>query len=129
MKDPTVLSTLLFNTFVLMQLFNEINVRRLDNYWNCFDRFFSNYIFLGIVFLTVALQVLFVEVGGRALDVVRLDWQPWLISLAFGFGMLIWGTLVRTFVPPPDWDWLRYQKGGAANAAARDAPLEEVELP
>jgi len=121
-SDPTVQSTMLFNTFVFMQLFNEINVRRLDNKPNCFENFFSNYMFLGVIFVTCGLQILFVEAGGRALNVVRLRWDSWLICLAFGAGALIWGTLCRVFVPPPRFKWL-------SNGKPEEPEEVEIELP
>ncbi|KXN64563.1 calcium-translocating P-type ATPase, partial [Conidiobolus coronatus NRRL 28638] len=43
------LGTIVFNTFVLLQLFNEINCRRIDNKLNVFKNLFKNYYFLTIV--------------------------------------------------------------------------------
>jgi hypothetical protein len=71
---------------------------------------FAHTLLFSIVVLTCGLQVLFIEVGGRALNVVSLEYAPWLISIAFGVGMLIWGTLQRVLIPPPEWRWLKYQQ-------------------
>ena len=41
--------TIIFNTFVFMQVFNEINARKLGaNEYNVFKGFFNNLMFLGI---------------------------------------------------------------------------------
>jgi len=42
------LNTMVFNTFVWMQIFNELNNRRLDNKFNIFEGMFKNYWFLSI---------------------------------------------------------------------------------
>lgn len=46
--------TLIFNTFVLMQVFNEINARKLgDKEYNVFHGFFNNILFLFIILGTI----------------------------------------------------------------------------
>lgn len=44
--DPTQHYTMVFNTFVLCQLFNEINARKLHGEWNVFSVCFIVYLFL-----------------------------------------------------------------------------------
>ena len=57
--------TLIFNTFVFMQIFNEINARKLGNKeYNIFNGFFNNYLFLGIILATCVVQYLLVQYGG-----------------------------------------------------------------
>jgi len=58
--------TILFNTFVFMQLFNELNSRKLgDQDYNIFAGFFNNFLFLGIVLGTVLVQIALVQYGGQ----------------------------------------------------------------
>ena len=46
--------TLVFNTFVFMQIFNEINSRKLgERDFNIFNGFFNNFLFLGIIIGTM----------------------------------------------------------------------------
>lgn len=57
--------TIFFNTFVFMQVFNEVNCRKLkSNELNVFKGFFNNPLFLIILVGTVIVQVLIVEFGG-----------------------------------------------------------------
>jgi hypothetical protein len=49
--------TIIFNAFVFMQLFNEINARRLEDEKNPFEGFFSNYFFVVILIGTAIVQV------------------------------------------------------------------------
>jgi len=53
--------TIFFHTFVFMQLFNEINSRKiLEGEFNVFANFFDNYLFLVILAFTVVIQILLV---------------------------------------------------------------------
>lgn len=54
---PSEHYTIIFNTFVMMQLFNEINARKIHGERNVFDGIFRNPIFCSIVFGTFAMQV------------------------------------------------------------------------
>ena len=47
--------TMIFNTFVFMQVFNEINSRKLGQFeFNVFKGFFNNFIFISIIIVTIA---------------------------------------------------------------------------
>lgn len=109
-KDDNIRFTMVFNVFVFMQLFNEINARRLDCKWNAFERFFTNYIFLAIIIGTGLVQGLLVSVGGIAFNVVQLNWKYWLISILLGVSMIPWGIIYRTLIPVPEWKWLKYER-------------------
>lgn len=54
---PSEHFTIIFNTFVMMTLFNEINARKIHGERNIFEGFFSNPIFYTILFITFAAQV------------------------------------------------------------------------
>lgn len=54
---PSEHYTIVFNTFVMMQLFNEINARKIHGERNVFDGIFNNLIFCSIVFGTFIIQV------------------------------------------------------------------------
>ena len=48
---------ILFTTFVFMQIFNEINSRKINDERNVFERFLSNPIFLSVIIGTSITQV------------------------------------------------------------------------
>ena len=51
--------SMFFNVFVLLQIFNEVNARKLKcTELNVFKNFFNNPLFLVILVLTVAIQLL-----------------------------------------------------------------------
>ena len=54
---PTAHLTILFNTFVMMQIFNEINARKIHGERNVFGGIFTNKLFIIIAVGTIAVQV------------------------------------------------------------------------
>ncbi|KAI0139078.1 calcium-translocating P-type ATPase [Hypoxylon sp. NC0597] len=65
--------TLVFNTFVWMQIFNQWNNRRLDNHFNIFEGLFQNWYFIAINLLVSGAQVLIIFVGGTPFSISLLD--------------------------------------------------------
>ncbi|RXN39047.1 plasma membrane calcium-transporting ATPase 3 isoform X1 [Labeo rohita] len=55
---PSEHYTIVFNTFVMMQLFNEINARKIHGERNVFEGIFNNMIFCTIVFGTFVIQII-----------------------------------------------------------------------
>ncbi|GAV82155.1 E1-E2_ATPase domain-containing protein/Cation_ATPase_C domain-containing protein/Hydrolase domain-containing protein [Cephalotus follicularis] len=83
-SDATdVLNTLIFNTFVFCQLFNEINSREIEKI-NVFRGIFSSWLFIGVMVSTITFQVILVEFLGTLASTVPLTWQLWLLSILFG---------------------------------------------
>lgn len=56
-SPPSEHYTIIFNTFVMMQLFNEVNARKVHGERNVFHGIFGNPIFCTIVLGTFAIQV------------------------------------------------------------------------
>jgi len=90
LDENSVHYTLIFNAFVWMQLFNEVNCRNLKGEFNVFAGIEKNPIFLSILVATSVLQVLIVEFGSIAFHVAEdgLSGKYWAISLALGAGSL-----------------------------------------
>lgn len=89
------LSTIVFNAFVWMQIFNEFNNRRLDNKFNIFEGIHRNYFFIGINAIMIGGQVMIIFVGGRAFSIKRLDGIQWAISIGCAVPCLLWAVLLR----------------------------------
>jgi Ca2+-transporting ATPase len=89
------LSTVVFNAFVWMQIFNELNNRRLDNGFNVFEGILRNYWFMGINVVMVAGQVMIVLVGGAAFGVTRINGVLWAVCLICAAGCLPWAVVLR----------------------------------
>ncbi|KAG7278443.1 hypothetical protein CRUP_038738 [Coryphaenoides rupestris] len=95
-SPPSEHYTIIFNTFVLMQLFNEINARKIHGERNVFDGIFGNPIFCSIVLGTFAMQIVIVQWGGKPFSCAPLNMEQWLWCLFVGVGELLWGQLIAT---------------------------------
>ena len=91
--------TLIFNTFVLCQVFNEFNARKLEKK-NVFKGIHRNKSFLGIIAITIVLQVVMVEFLKKFAGTERLNWGQWVECI--GFGIVSWpiGWIVK-WIPIP----------------------------
>ncbi|XP_031258057.1 calcium-transporting ATPase 9, plasma membrane-type-like [Pistacia vera] len=78
-----VKNTMIFNTFVFCQIFNEFNARKPDEI-NVFRGVTKNYLFMGIIGITCVLQIIIIEFLGKFTSTVRLSWKLWLASVAIG---------------------------------------------
>lgn len=91
---------MIFNAFVFMQIFNEINARKLgDREFNVFQGFFNNLLFLWIVLATIAIQYCMVQYGGASVRTTPLTTEQHLICLAIGMFSLIQGVIVKLVLP------------------------------
>ncbi|KAJ7976644.1 Calcium-transporting ATPase, partial [Quillaja saponaria] len=83
-SDATeVLNTVIFNSFVFCQVFNELNSREIEKI-NIFRGIFDSWVFLGVMVSTVAFQVIIVEFLGTLASTVPLSWQFWVLSVLIG---------------------------------------------
>ncbi|KAH1216265.1 Calcium-transporting ATPase 8, plasma membrane-type [Glycine max] len=92
-----VKNSLIFNAFVLCQVFNEFNARKPDKF-NIFKGVTRNYLFMGIVGITVVLQIVIVEYLGKFTKTAKLNWKQWLISVIIAFiswPLAVVGKLIR----------------------------------
>ncbi|OWM71611.1 hypothetical protein CDL15_Pgr005798 [Punica granatum] len=99
--------TLIFNTFVLCQVFNEFNARKLEKK-NVFEGIHQNKLFIGIIFITIVVQAVMIFLKGFA-DTERLTWGQW--GACIGIGAVSWpiGFIVR-FIPVPETPIFSYLK-------------------
>ena len=92
--------TMIFHSFVFMQVFNEINSRKLgEKEFNVFAGFFNNWLFLLIIVLTIGVQCLMVEFGGIPVRAAPLTWEEHLICIGIGAFSLIVGIIVKLVLP------------------------------
>ncbi|KAI1726179.1 e1-E2 ATPase domain-containing protein [Ditylenchus destructor] len=95
-SPPTEHFTIVFNSFVMTTLFNEINARKIHGERNVFQGLFTNPIYYCIWMATMAVQVIIVQFGGRWFSTKGLNIEQWLWCVAFGVGELLWGQIVAT---------------------------------
>jgi Ca2+ transporting ATPase len=91
--------TMVFQMFVFMQLFNQINARKIEEgELNVFKGFFNNFLFLFVTILTFVVQMAMVEVGGVAIKTWPLNTHQNVLCLIFGAVELVWGLIIK-FLP------------------------------
>lgn len=119
---------MLFTTFVMMQLVNQLNARKLQqNEWNIFVGLFSNMLFLYITAGEFLAQVVISTFGGAVFKVTGgLTTDQWIVCMAFAFGHLPFHLIVCC-VPPSLFNCL--MAGDKAAAPAPAAPAADVEAP
>jgi P-type Ca2+ transporter type 2B len=113
---PSQHFTIIFNTFVQMTIFNELNARKTHGQRNIFNGIFTNPIFYSIWIVTcisqvrrahlhrpwlqltrfVSFQVVIIQYGKMAFSTKALTLEQWGWCLFFGVGTLLWGQLVTT---------------------------------
>ncbi|KAL0218234.1 hypothetical protein RCL1_009082 [Eukaryota sp. TZLM3-RCL] len=96
-SSRSILFTFIFNTFVFMQVFNEINSRRCYNELNVFEGFFNNSLFVFIIVGTAIAQFFIVQFGGSITATVALDARLWGWSVLIGLSIIPMGIVLRMF--------------------------------
>nr|AAK11272.1 PMCA1bx [Aquarana catesbeiana] len=119
---PSQHYTIVFNTFVMMQLFNEINARKIHGERNVFEGIFNNLIFCSIVLGTFIIQIVIVQFGGKPFSCTELTVDQWLWSVFLGMGTLLWGQLVTT-IPTSR---LKFLKEAGHGTHKDEIPEEEL---
>jgi Ca2+-transporting ATPase len=89
------MATLVFNTFVWMQIFNALNNRRLDNRFNVFEGITHNYFFVIIFLIMIGGQTLIIFVGGKAFQITHINGAQWGYSIVLGALSLPVGMIIR----------------------------------
>ncbi|KAM3840495.1 plasma membrane calcium-transporting ATPase 4 isoform 2-T2 [Vipera latastei] len=121
-SPPTEHYTIVFNTFVMMQLFNEINARKIHGERNVFEAIFRNPIFCTVVLGTFVAQIIIVEFGGKPFSCSGLTLSQWFWCIFIGVGELLWGQLIST-VPTSQ---LKFLKEAGHGVTKEDIAEEEL---
>ncbi|KAK1412585.1 hypothetical protein QVD17_33957 [Tagetes erecta] len=107
--NERVKNTIIFNTFVLCQVFNEFNSRKLEKR-NIFKGILKNKLFVGIIGFTIILQIVMVEFLKNFADTERLNVAQWGICVAIA--ALSWPIgWVMKLIPVPEKPFFSYIRG------------------
>lgn len=98
---PTEQFTLVFNLFVCLQLFNQINARMIHGEWNVFKGILNNRSYLFILIGEFVAQVFMVQYAGQFTTCSTLDLTQWIFCILVGATELIFGQIVN--VIPTSW--------------------------
>ncbi|KAG5830798.1 hypothetical protein ANANG_G00314410 [Anguilla anguilla] len=123
---PSEHYTIVFNVFVMMQLFNEINARKIHGERNVFEGIFNNLIFCSIVFGTFIIQIVIVQFGGKPFSCVGLSVDQWLWCVFLGMGCLLWGQFISS-IPTSRLKFLKTAGHGTQKEEIPDEELEDMD--
>ena len=125
--------TYIFNTFVFLQIFNEINCRKVGVHdKNVFESFFHNKFFLLVIAGTLAAQFVLTNYFSSIMGTVPLNRGEWGACLLVGSSAILISVLLKQFVKiewldcipthkiideaeKSDNSMLRYYKGDSGN--------------
>ncbi|XP_057490177.1 calcium-transporting ATPase 1-like [Actinidia eriantha] len=79
-----ILNTLIFNSFVFCQVFNEISSREMEKI-NVFEGILDNYVFVAVLTCTVFFQIIIIEFLGTFANTHPLTLPQWFLSVSLGF--------------------------------------------
>ncbi|KAL0395829.1 UNVERIFIED_CONTAM: Calcium-transporting ATPase 2, plasma membrane-type [Sesamum calycinum] len=79
-----ILNTIIFNTFVFCQLFNEVNSREMEKV-NVLKGILNNYVFVSVLGSTVLFQIIIIEYLGTFANTTPLTLMQWLVCVFIGF--------------------------------------------
>nr|KJB63940.1 hypothetical protein B456_010G025500 [Gossypium raimondii] len=79
-----ILNTLIFNSFVFCQVFNEISSREMEKI-NVLKGLLKNHVFVAVISCTIIFQIVIVEFLGTFASTSPLTVQQWFVSVCLGF--------------------------------------------
>ncbi|KAF1785221.1 P-type ATPase, cytoplasmic domain N [Phytophthora cactorum] len=82
--DPTQHMTVIFNTFVWMQLFNELNCRKIHDEPNVLEGLLGNRVYIYVTLLQILMQLVIVQCTGSFFNCEPLTAGQWGISIGLG---------------------------------------------
>ncbi|KAL8494567.1 hypothetical protein ACS0TY_025403 [Phlomoides rotata] len=83
-ESELIRNTIIFNSFVFCQVFNEISSRDMEKI-NVFKGILDNYVFVCVLSCTAIFQVIIIEFLGAFANTHPLTWQQWSASIWIGF--------------------------------------------
>jgi len=117
------IKTMVFNTFVYMQVFNEINCRVITNDLNVFKGIHKNAYFY-CIFLFVALaQFFIVQYGSTIFQTIKLNWWQFFICIGIGVFSLPFAVFLRLI--PDKWFYCFFKN--QEKIAPKEEEDEEIE--
>uniref|UniRef100_M1AZW2 Calcium-transporting ATPase 2, plasma membrane-type n=1 Tax=Solanum tuberosum TaxID=4113 RepID=M1AZW2_SOLTU len=78
------LNTIIFNSFVFCQLFNEVNSREMEKI-EVWEGLLDNYVFVTVIGVTLFFQIIIIEYLGTFANTTPLSFAQWFVSVFFGF--------------------------------------------
>jgi len=89
--------SIIFNMFVLFQIFNMLAARKINDEFNIFEGMCGNVMFVGVWIIILVAQIAIVNLGGAVFKVHKqgITLEQWFWCVGFGFTSLIWNAILK----------------------------------
>jgi len=95
-----IVNTVIFHTFVLMQIFNEVACRRIkSSEINVLENLTNNWRFSFTIAISLIVQIGIVESSAPGFNTHSLTWEMHGFCFLFGIGTLIWALICKKLIP------------------------------
>ena len=91
--------TIVFNTFVWMNIFNKLNCRKINDELDLFAGFGDSHMGHWILVIIIVGQIGMVQLGGSWCQTTPLNMNEWMKCILIGFSSIPVGYLLRLFGP------------------------------
>ncbi|KMZ61440.1 Calcium-transporting ATPase 1 [Zostera marina] len=91
-----ILNTLIFNSFVFCQVFNEISSREMEKI-NVFEGILENYVFVAVISSTAIFQIIIVQFLGDFANTYPLSLLQWFVCVIIGFLSMPIAAVIKLF--------------------------------
>lgn len=115
--------SLLYNSFIWCQIFNEFNCRRIGDEKNIFQGLGKCLPFIIVIVVTVILHFILFFFAGRVLKTIQITWYEWLICVALGL-ISIPLSLLGKLIPAKERIILKSKKSKSKGRASLKADVE-----
>jgi magnesium-transporting ATPase (P-type) len=123
---PNQHNTIIFTVFVLMQLFNQLNARKIHGETNVFEGVLDNRYFLAIMGLEFLMQLFMAEVPGLnlAMGCAGMTVTQWILCILIGASELALNPLIQKI--PLSWLPAAWTGGFGKQAQDDGIPLLDI---
>jgi len=94
-NNPALVGSVVFTTYVFLQVFNLFNARSVKPERSAFVNLFKSRSFLFVMGLIVIVQILLTQFGGKAFNTAPLPIGVWVQVILLGLSVLVLGEFFR----------------------------------
>lgn len=129
---PSRHMTIVFTTFVYMQVFNMLNARKINDELNIFSGICENKMFVIIWIIILFMQVFITQLTQDVFVVARdgLAWHQWLICIGIGLTVLPLDFIIKFIPDKVCWDLSKKKRPDYESVEENHAPpLKKLDEP
>jgi Ca2+-transporting ATPase len=118
--------TIVFTSFVSLQVFNLFNCRTVHDEWNVLEDFGSSYVGQAILVLIIIMQWIIVQFGGEIMQTVPLSVEQWTSCILIGATSVPVGFLLK-LIPACEYELRKIAPGTPRARAASQPEVQQLQ--